>query len=101
MSIEIHLPDIAGDLVTTCISPEGRNRSFGEAIGRGLSVAEALEKTYGSVEGLPTTASLIDLAARLGVEMPITQAVGDVVFSGRPPADAITELMNRPSKAES
>lgn len=90
-----------GDLVTTCISPVGRNRSFGEAVGRGLSVPEALEKTYGFVEGLPTTASLIDLAAGLGVEMPITQAVGDVVFSGRDPADAITELMNRPPKAES
>ncbi len=90
-----------GDLVTTCISPVGRNRSFGEAIGRGLSVAQAESETFGSVEGLATTASVVELAARLGVEMPITQAVHDVLFGGKAPAVATAELMTRPLKAES
>lgn len=89
-----------GDLVTTCISPLGRNRTFGEAIGRGQSVQEALGATASVVEGVPTTASVVELAAKVKVSMPITQAVHDVVFSGRKPADAIGDLMMRPLKAE-
>ncbi|MFP4354617.1 MAG: NAD(P)H-dependent glycerol-3-phosphate dehydrogenase [Phycisphaerae bacterium] len=89
-----------GDLVTTCISPEGRNRSFGEAIGRGRTVQQALEATHSVVEGVPTTRSVVQLAARQGVEMPITQAVFDVLFGGRGPQEAITDLMTRPLKAE-
>lgn len=89
-----------GDLVTTCTSPVGRNRSFGEAIGRGMTVAEALGATNSVVEGAATTASVIALAARTGVEMPITEAVNQVLFEGVPPADAIRQLMNRPLKAE-
>ena len=89
-----------GDLVTTCISPEGRNRSFGEAIGRGASVEEAVARTHGTVEGLATTASVVELAARHDTEMPITQAVHDVLFAGRAPKDAIADLMRRPLKPE-
>ncbi|MFB3891051.1 MAG: NAD(P)H-dependent glycerol-3-phosphate dehydrogenase [Phycisphaerae bacterium] len=90
-----------GDLVTTCISPIGRNRSFGEAIGRGRSVKDALAATQSVVEGVPTTASVVELARKAGVSMPITQAVHDVIFAGRSPADAIGQLMSRPLKAES
>ena len=90
-----------GDLVTTCISPLGRNRSFGERIGCGLSVADAEAAIHGTVEGLSTTASVVELAAELHVEMPITSAVHDVLFGGKSPADAIAELMARPLKAES
>jgi len=90
-----------GDLVTTCISPVGRNRSFGEAIGKGSSVEQALRATDSVVEGVPTTESVVQLAKRVNVEMPITQGVHDVLFSGRSPAEAITELMSRPLKAES
>ncbi len=89
-----------GDLVTTCTSPIGRNRSFGEAIGRGSSGEEALGATDSVVEGVATTASVIALAARHGVEMPITEAVNRVLFKGVPPAKAIEQLMNRPLKAE-
>lgn len=89
-----------GDLVTTCTSPVGRNRSFGEAIGKGMTVEEALGATRSVVEGVATTASVIALAARAGVEMPITEAVNTVLFQGVPPAEAIHRLMNRPLKAE-
>lgn len=89
-----------GDLVTTCISPIGRNRSFGEAVGRGRTVAEALAATESIVEGVATTASVAELAGKVGVEMPITRAVHGVLFGGRKPADAIAELMTRPLKAE-
>ena len=89
-----------GDLVTTCISPVGRNRSFGEAIGRGATVAEALEATHSVVEGVPTTGSVVALAAQLGVEMPLTAAIGQVLFDGFSPREAIADLMARPLKAE-
>ena len=91
-----------GDLVTTCISPIGRNRSFGEAVGRGKAVKEVLAAMAPAVvEGVATTESVIELSRRLGVEMPITQGVHAVLFAGRSPASAIAELMSRPLKAES
>jgi glycerol-3-phosphate dehydrogenase (NAD(P)+) len=89
-----------GDLVTTCISPVGRNRSFGEAIGRGRSVQDALAATESVVEGVATTRSVVALADRHGVEMPITQAVYEILFEGCSIRDAIHELMTRPLKAE-
>jgi len=90
-----------GDLVTTCISPVGRNRSFGEAIGTGRSASEVLASMDSVVEGVATTKSVVQLAAKLRVDMPITQAVHDVLFTGKPPADAIASLMERPPRAES
>lgn len=89
-----------GDLVTTCISPVGRNRSFGEAIGRGQSVEEALTAINSVVEGVATTRSVIALAAKLGVKMPITHAIYQVLFEKRDQKEAITELMARPMGLE-
>ena len=89
-----------GDLITTCVSPLGRNRSFGQAVGSGLSVVDALGATDSVVEGVATTTSVVELAKYHNVEMPITQAVNDVLFSEKSPADAITELMTRPLKPE-
>jgi glycerol-3-phosphate dehydrogenase (NAD(P)+) len=89
-----------GDLVTTCISPVGRNRSFGEAVGRGLSVEQALAAAHGVVEGVATTASVMELARRHGAAMPITGAIYDVLFNNVAPRDAIAGLMARPLKAE-
>jgi glycerol-3-phosphate dehydrogenase (NAD(P)+) len=88
-----------GDLVTTCISPIGRNRSFGQAIGSGVSVADALAGTQAVVEGVATTLGVVELAARHGVDMPITQAVHQVL-AGQNPSEAIKQLMTRPLKAE-
>jgi glycerol-3-phosphate dehydrogenase (NAD(P)+) len=90
-----------GDLVTTCISPHGRNRSFGQAIGEGQTVEEALGANNSVVEGAATTKSVVQLAANVGVDMPITQAVHDVLFANKTPADAIADLMERPPRAES
>lgn len=89
-----------GDLVTTCVSPLGRNRTAGELIGQGRSVDEVLAGSPSAIEGIPTTRALLKLATRHGIEMPITEAVGDVLFNGEPPLSAITKLMNRPLKAE-
>jgi len=89
-----------GDLVTTCVSPHGRNRSLGEAIGKGKTLAEALAATASVVEGVATTTSVLALASRHGVEMPITRAVGEVLFAGKAPREAIADLMTRTPKAE-
>lgn len=89
-----------GDLVTTCVSPMGRNRTAGERIGSGVPVKQVLEESNSVIEGIPTARAVLALAARHGVEMPITAAVASVLFDRKPPLAAITELMNRPPKAE-
>jgi glycerol-3-phosphate dehydrogenase (NAD(P)+) len=89
-----------GDLITTSVSPHGRNRTAGERIGRGETPAIVQKDTRGVIEGIPTTRAVIELAKTHGVNMPITQAVYDVVFAGKTPIAAITELMQRPPKAE-
>ncbi len=89
-----------GDLVTTCISPVGRNRSFGEAVGRGMSVEDALAATESVVEGVATTASVVEIAEQAGVDMPLARAVFAVIFKGRSPAETVRDLMNRPLRPE-
>jgi len=89
-----------GDLVTTCISPKGRNRSFGERIGKGLNTEQAQGVTESVVEGIATCKSVVALAKRYGVEMPITKAVYDVLFKNKPVQKAIEDLMKRRLKAE-
>ncbi|HIJ70536.1 MAG TPA: NAD(P)-dependent glycerol-3-phosphate dehydrogenase [Planctomycetes bacterium] len=89
-----------GDLVTTCISPKGRNRSFGERIGRGLSTAEALKATDSVVEGVATAESVLALAKRYNIEMPITEAVHAVIVEDKSVQTAIHDLMTRQLKAE-
>ncbi len=89
-----------GDLVTTCISPKGRNRSFGARIGGGQAVDQALRATESVVEGVWTCKSVAALAARHRVEMPITQAVYEVLFEGKPVRTAVEDLMSRRLKPE-
>ena len=89
-----------GDLVTTCISPKGRNRSFGERIGKGQTVEMAQRATESVIEGIATCKSVIALAERYNVEMPITQAVYEVLFENKPVQTAIADLMKRRLKAE-
>lgn len=89
-----------GDLVTTCISQKGRNRSFGERIGREQPVEEARAATESVIEGVATCESVCALASRYNVEMPITQAVYQVLFEGKGVQRAIADLMQRRLKAE-
>lgn len=89
-----------GDLVTTCVSPVGRNRSAGQRIGSGDSIERVVCESKSVIEGIPTTQAVLALARRHGVEMPITEAVSSVLFDGVPPLSAISTLMTRPPKAE-
>ncbi len=89
-----------GDLATTCFSPTGRNRTCGELLGKGRKLDAVLKQIPGVVEGVPTTKAVVDLAQRYRVEMPITQAVHEVLFEGLDPIEGISKLMTRQPKAE-
>jgi len=89
-----------GDLATSCFSPTGRNRTCGEMLGKGRMLDEVLKSVAGIVEGVPTTRSVVALAAKYRVEMPITQSVHDVLFEGLDPIEGIGRLMNRQPKPE-
>ncbi len=89
-----------GDLATTCFSPEGRNRSCGEALGRGVKLDAYLREAMCVVEGVTTTQSVVDLAKKYKVDMPITDAVHAVLFEHLDPVDAIAMLMSRDLREE-
>jgi glycerol-3-phosphate dehydrogenase (NAD(P)+) len=89
-----------GDLITTCVSPEGRNRSVGERIGKGQKLADVLAKMDSVAEGVPTTKSVMELARRFDVEMPITEAVYAVLFENKDVLRALSDLMTRDPKHE-
>ena len=89
-----------GDLITTCISPYGRNRRVGERLGRGESLQQILDSMEAIAEGVTTTKSVFDLADRKGIEMPITTEVYRVLFEGKSPVEATDSLMGRPPKGE-
>ncbi len=84
-----------GDLVTTCLSPKSRNRSLGEAIGKGKKLKELLQGTEMVVEGVKTTLSALALSKRYALEMPITAEVKAVLYDGKDPRQAVKDLMNR------
>lgn len=89
-----------GDLVLTCTGALSRNRAVGMEIGKGKSLEEALAGKETVAEGVLTTHSARDLAAREGVEMPIVTAVARVLFEGQPARDAISDLMGRGLRPE-
>jgi glycerol-3-phosphate dehydrogenase (NAD(P)+) len=89
-----------GDLITTCVSPEGRNRTVGEQLGKGRKLQEILEKLPSVAEGVPTTKAVVQLARQFKVEMPITEAVHAVLFEGRDVIRALSDLMSRDPKPE-
>lgn len=89
-----------GDLITTCISPEGRNRHVGEQIGKGRKLKEILAEMNSVAEGVPTTKSVRQLGQRFNVSMPITESVYAVLFEDKDVLSALAELMSRDPKPE-
>ncbi len=89
-----------GDLATTCFSPLGRNRTCGEALGKGRKLEDVLAEIPGVVEGVPTTKAVAALAEKYRVEMPICAAIHRVLFDDLDPLDGIMELMSRDAKPE-
>ena len=90
-----------GDLVLTCTGGLSRNRSLGVELGKGRKLPEVLAEMHGMVaEGVLTTQAARELARRRKVEMPITEQMHEILNQGKPPQEAIHELMTRPGKME-
>ncbi|MFI0149832.1 NAD(P)H-dependent glycerol-3-phosphate dehydrogenase [Streptomyces lydicus] len=89
-----------GDLVATCSSPLSRNNTFGTNLGRGMTLQETIAVTKQTAEGVKSCESVLDLARRHGVDMPLTETVVDIVHEGKPPMVALKELMSRSAKSE-
>ena len=90
-----------GDLVATCSSPLSRNRTFGERLGRGETMDQAQAGTRQTAEGVKSCRSVLDLAHRHGVDVPITEAVQRVCYEGMTVQDMLRSLMGRDPKPES
>ncbi|MFB7631273.1 NAD(P)H-dependent glycerol-3-phosphate dehydrogenase [Streptomyces sp. NPDC056149] len=89
-----------GDLVATCSSPLSRNNTFGTNLGRGMSLAETIAVTKQTAEGVKSCESVLDLARKHGVDMPLTETVVEIVHEGKPPLVALKQLMSRSAKPE-
>jgi len=89
-----------GDLVLTCTGSLSRNRAIGLEIGKGASLTDALAGKETVAEGVPTTASALELAAKHDVDMPIAQMVYRILFEGHVARDAVPELMARELRSE-
>jgi glycerol-3-phosphate dehydrogenase (NAD(P)+) len=89
-----------GDLVVTCSSRHSRNRKVGEMIGQGKTLDEILQNMMMVAEGIETTRAVRNLSKKIGVDMPITQSVYDMLFLNKPVKQAVLELMSRDPKPE-
>jgi glycerol-3-phosphate dehydrogenase (NAD(P)+) len=89
-----------GDLVASCGSPLSRNRTFGEALGRTGSMAQARENVAKTVEGVASAGAVAEIAHRVGIEVPVIEAVGDIVSEQLTPEAAFQKLMEITTKAE-
>jgi glycerol-3-phosphate dehydrogenase (NAD(P)+) len=89
-----------GDLVVTCSSPLSRNRTFGENLGKGMPLADVIAVTRQTAEGVKSSASVLELARRHGVEMPITEVMVAVLNDGLEVGKAAMMLASRSAKPE-
>ena len=89
-----------GDLVASCGSPLSRNRTFGEVLGRSGSMEVARKEVAKTVEGVASSSAILEIAHRVGVEVPVIEAVADVVSGAITPTQALDRLMEITTKAE-
>ena len=89
-----------GDLVATCGSPLSRNRTFGELLGSTGSMESALGQWAKTVEGVSSSGAIVEIAHRVGVEVPVIESVADIVNGSLTPEEALQRLMEITTKAE-
>ncbi|MCB0985141.1 MAG: NAD(P)H-dependent glycerol-3-phosphate dehydrogenase [Ilumatobacteraceae bacterium] len=89
-----------GDLIATCSSSQSRNNMVGVQLGQGLTIEQVLASMNMVAEGVKSSPSVLDLARRYGVEMPIAEQVVAVCHQGRPAREALAALMGRSRKSE-
>lgn len=89
-----------GDLVASCGSALSRNRTFGEVLGRSGSMDVARAEVAKTVEGVASSSAVLEMAHRVGIEVPVIEAVADVVSGALTPVQALDRLMEITTKAE-
>jgi glycerol-3-phosphate dehydrogenase (NAD(P)+) len=89
-----------GDLVATCGSPLSRNRTFGELLGKTGSMEMAIAQGAKTVEGVASSGAIVEIAHRVGVEVPVIEAVADIVNGSLNPEQALARLMEITTQAE-
>jgi Tat protein translocase TatB subunit len=89
-----------GDLVATCGSPLSRNRTFGELLGKTGSMESALGQWAKTVEGVASSGAIVEIAHRVGIEVPVIESVADIVNGSLSPEAALQRLMEITTKAE-
>ena len=89
-----------GDLVATCTSPLSRNRTFGEKLGRGQTLEEILAQKQQTAEGVKSCRSILALARKHDVDMPITEHVVSLCHEGMTPVEMVKSLMRRDTRSE-
>ncbi|MBI1195377.1 MAG: NAD(P)H-dependent glycerol-3-phosphate dehydrogenase [Gammaproteobacteria bacterium] len=89
-----------GDLVLTCTDNQSRNRRFGLKLAQGEAAGQALSEIHQVVEGIEAARLVLPLARRIGVEMPIATEIHEILFHGKPPQEAVKDLLNRDRREE-
>ena len=89
-----------GDLMTTCFSPHGRNLRVGRELGKGKKIKEILAGMEMVAEGVDTSEAVVELAGRVGVELPIMTEVYNVLFKGKDCSQAVEDLLSRDAREE-
>lgn len=89
-----------GDLLATCTSLHSRNRHVGEELGKGRRIDEIIEEMNMVAEGVKSTRAICDLAASVGIDMPIAEQVAAVLYDGRNAVETAMELLGRPASTE-
>ena len=84
-----------GDLMVTCMSPQSRNRTVGERLGRGEALPQILSAMEQVAEGVCTCGPALALARQAGVAAPVMEKVDAILHRGQPPKEAVVELMRR------
>ena len=89
-----------GDLIATCMSPLSRNHSFGVRLGQGMAVSEVVAVTKQTAEGVKSCTSILELARKNGVDVPIIEQVDAMIQHDRTAQEVVAALLSRPRKAE-
>lgn len=89
-----------GDLSTTCISPESRNRKLGERIAKGEGLKDIIDSTNSIIEGATTTEAAYQLSKKYKVDMPIVESVYNILYKKMLPVEALKKIMKRDKKSE-
>ena len=89
-----------GDLIATCSSPLSRNYTVGSMLGKGKKIDDILKELGSVAEGVKTSKAVCDLAKKLGIEVPVSSAIYEAVYTDITPEETVRKLMNRKLKEE-